>query len=162
MKKNIILLTIIPLFLGIGASVFAGEWNLPGIDLITRKERGADETRRFAEQPAYQAMAQARANRANKLDQMKEDDLDAYLAEKEKEYHTDRANAYLMENYGNEYSIDSQNKFYDGHELWQTESFKEDKTKIVVHHTADAVVLTGKSDVLNYMQKTYKYHAFTR
>lgn len=143
-------------------SVFASDWNLPGIDLITRAERGADETRRYAEQPAYQAMLAARENRAKELEKMKEEDFESYLEEKEKEYQRQRANDYLMERYGYDYELDEQNKFHDGHELRQTESFKKNKTKIVVHHTADNIVLTWDQDVLDYMYKTYKFHAFKR
>lgn len=141
---------------------FAGSRNLPGIDLVTRAEWWADETWRFAEQPAYQAMIAAREAWADELQQMKEDDFDAYLAEKDKEYKRQMANDYLMSNFEDEYSLDSQNKYYEGHELWQTESFKEDKSKIVIHHTADTATFGDKGDVIAYMHKTYKFHAFTR
>lgn len=141
---------------------FASDRDLKWIDLITRKERGANESRRYAEQPAYQAMLQARAAWNKKLETMKKKDRDAYLAEEEKSYHKEVANKYLMQNYGSDYSIDHQNKYYEWHKLRQTESFKKGKTKIIIHHTADIANFADKSDVLKYMQKTYKFHAFTR
>ncbi len=141
---------------------FAQDRNLPWIDLITRKERWADETRRYAEQPLYQSMLQSRTAWKQKLEDMKQHNFRAYLKEKEKSYHKELANEYLMSNYGDEYSIDSQNKLYQGHELRQTESFKNNKTKIIIHHTADATSFSNKSDVLHYLQKTYRFHAFTR
>jgi len=46
----------------------------------------------------------------------------------------------LIESYPNDIATDSENDEHDGNELLRVEEFKEDKTKIVIHHTAGSQV----------------------
>jgi len=145
------------------AFVMAEDRNLPGIDLISRAEWWADETMRYQEDYHYQAMLKAREEWSEEMDEMRDTDFEQYLKEQQKVYERQRANEYLMENFAEDFSIDEHNDYHNGNEVWTRESFHFDKIEMIVHHTATSYSgLNTKSKILDYLIKTYKFHAFKR
>jgi len=68
---------------------------------------------------------------------LKEADFNAYLDQRRTEYQTEVANNYLISNYPDEATVDSYNQYFSGNRLKWTESVKNKKTKLIVHHTAE-------------------------
>lgn len=161
MKK--ILLTVILLTYSVSLIAFAKDWDLPGIDLITREERGADETRRYEEQPRYQSILNYQKKEAEDLQKLKDTNYEAYKNKTRAAYESKMANQHLMEQFGEEFTIDEVNYYHDGHELWTPESIKHDKMKFIIHHTAvDNGEITDKEAAIEELRSIYQFHAFTR
>jgi len=144
-------------------SVFSKDWDLPGIDLITRSEWGADESLRYAVRPEYQAMLKAREEEKLRIKKLKEEDFEEYLKIQQKSYERKMANQYLIDNFADEYSFDEIREYYNGNELRTPEYINNNKTKIIIHHSAaDNSKIKTKADAIAYLKKTYKFHALTR
>jgi len=159
-KKIILFLAAFTLFGGVAF----GFGELRGIpNIVTREDRWADESRRYSEQTRYQSILDYQELQKKELAELKETDIEAYLEEKKTKYKMQLANEYLMDNFGKEYEIDYTNKYHEWNELRQTESFSQNKTKFIIHHTADEFSWKDtKDEILDYMQNTYKFHAFKR
>ncbi|HKL43815.1 MAG TPA: N-acetylmuramoyl-L-alanine amidase [Candidatus Absconditabacterales bacterium] len=139
--------------------LFASDRDLPGIEIISRAERGADETMRLESNAKFQGFLKSR----EKMEALKATDYDAYIQKYsgyiEKSYHSQMANDYLKQHYFDEIDLDWTNRDYNGDELRWPEYHKNNKTKIIVHHTAsDNSILKNKSDVLEYLSGVYRYH----
>ncbi|MFZ2151255.1 MAG: N-acetylmuramoyl-L-alanine amidase [Candidatus Absconditicoccaceae bacterium] len=140
---------------------FAVDWNLPGINIITRQQWGANESLRY-----YSGTVTTSGIQASKeayLNELKEVDFDAYLEKRRSEYQLEVANNYLISNYPNESTADKYNQYYSGKRLKWTESIKNTKTKLIVHHTAEnssGILTTGAA--IKKIQDIYKYHTVNR
>ncbi len=139
--------------------LFASDRDLPGIEIISRAERWADETMRLESNAKFQWFLKSR----EKMEALKATDYDAYIQKYsgyiEKSYHSQMANDYLKQHYFDEIDLDWTNRDYNWDELRWPEYHKNNKTKIIVHHTAsDNSILKNKSDVLEYLSWVYRYH----
>lgn len=144
------------------SSTFAADRNLPWITIIPRSQRWANEALR------YSSMSKTERDKINaqkneiKMNELRESDNDKYWAIKEEEYKVQAANEYLKEHYYSEIDLDWTKYESDGTYLSRPEYIKNNKTKIIVHHTAsDNTILKNKQDVLDYMSGVYRYHTIT-
>lgn len=140
---------------------FAADWNLSWINIITRQQWWANETIRFI--PWNPTSSWIQASKEAYLNELKEADFNAYLDQRRTEYQTEVANNYLISNYPDEATVDSYNQYFSGNRLKWTESVKNKKTKLIVHHTAEnsSWILTTW-DAIKKIQDIYKYHTLNR
>jgi len=163
MKKFLKISIIILTWIFISSFTFASDWNLPWITIISRAERWADESIRLASYSKWQSVLAYRASQAKKLEELKVSDpaayqkkLDADNAAAEKK---NLSNNYLKTNYSNDWYTDDSIKTYKWQALWWNQSYKYNKTKIIIHHSAsDNTTIKTKADAINYIQHVYKYH----
>ncbi len=137
------------------------------VDIIYREERGADDTLRLKSNSAFQEAINYKENYPKVLEMIKTIDFDLYTQLKAKEDWKEKKaniiNDYFKTNYGHEVGHDKVITKTNGQELYRPEQIKDNKTKIIIHHTAsnwDA--LKNTSDVKKYLQDTYTFHAHTR
>ncbi len=157
-----LILVMSGIFSAISSYASADDRNLPGIDIISREERGADETLRYAENASYARYIKDTSAYNARLNGNGVDRGGKFAARKRAAEINNRRRSVLIENYPNDIATDSENDEYNGHELLRAEEFKENKTKIVIHHTADAIALTSEAIAKKNVQDIYKYHAVTR
>ncbi|HRX63925.1 MAG TPA: N-acetylmuramoyl-L-alanine amidase [Candidatus Absconditabacterales bacterium] len=143
--------------------IYAADRNLPDIDIISRAERGVDETMRLESHERFQSILQYRENYKKEMEALKDIDFDTYYqkyqADQESSYQSKMANDYLKDNYFDEIDLDWTNYTYGGQDLWRPEYHKDNKTKIIVHHTAsDNSELKNKQDVIEYLSGVFYYH----
>lgn len=161
--------SLFALVLVFAGSVFAEQLNLPWIDVVTRQQWWADESIRLKAYKTYQQKEEENLEWLAKLEQMKAENTKEYQQYVKDQYEYETANNYMKENYGNEISVDDVNYYYwiesTGTMLSRPESFKFQKIKFIVHHTADSI----KSDPLwqevaekAEMKRIYRYHALTQ
>ncbi len=136
--------------------------DLPWVKIITREERGADESRRYADNSAYARYLKDSVSYRNRLNGNGVDRGGKYAARKRLAEINNKRRSLLIDNYPDDIATDSENDEVDGNELFRAEEFKEKKTKIVIHHTADAVKLTTPEIAEKNVQDIYKYHAHNR
>lgn len=135
---------------------FAWDWNLQWINIISRTQRGADESLRLS---PVKINTPTDTNKEQYINETKEVDSNAIISEYIKEV----ANNYLLAYYYNDVNIDSYNRYFGENSLRWTESIKNNKTKIIIHHTAkiSSGILT-KDDAIKEIQDIYKYHTVKR
>ena len=153
---------IFTFFLFLVSFSFANDWDLDGIDLISRGDRGADESWRYQSHDVFQNILVAEDTKVD-LDTLRDTDFEAYLRVKQKQYEREKANSYLMENYGDDFEIDSSVAYHEGNELRTKEYIHNKKIELIVHHTADKYSEYINTDEIKaYIQRTYKYHSLTK
>lgn len=160
MKKKIryILVTFIALSFSIWV-IFATNRNLPGITIINRAQWWADDSIRYSDMSKTDRDNINAIKSEEEMNKLKETDYSKYLSIKEQEYKSQMANDYLRSNYWNEIDLDWTKYESDGNYLRWPEYIKNNKTKIIVHHTAsDNTILRNKADVLDYLSGVYRYH----
>lgn len=163
MKNTIKYLIFFSIFVSQFWFLHAADRDLPSIDIISRKERWADEEMRLESNERFQSILQYRENYQKEMQELKESDFDAYYKkyqeEQEASYKSQMANDYLKENYLEEIDLDWTNYENQWDELRWPEYHHDDKNKILIHHTAsDNSILKSKSDVKNYLSWVYRYH----
>lgn len=144
---------------------FAVSRDLPWIDLITRAQWWANESRRYSSQKTFVSIEEKRAAYEKYLQELKETDFDKYIQEKQTDYKKQMINDYLYTNYTDEQQIDGKNTSYKGNNLWWTEYTKDNKSKLIVHHTAEdstALLTWGIEAVKEVIRNIYKYHTFSQ
>jgi len=157
-----IFLTLLISLLFISTS-FAKDRDLPWITIITREERWADETIRLTSYSKWQSVLAYRASQQKALEELRATNYSAYL---KKVAETDKANekknianAYLNKNFYNDMYTDRSNNQYNWQNLWRTEYHRNNKTKIIIHHTAWSNTWTmWVPDVKTILQWIYRYH----
>ena len=117
-------------------SVFANSRNLEGIDIISREDRGADESRRELQYDAYARYVKETAEYEKWLAGNGIDRGGKFAARKARAEVTAKRRAFLLENYPNDIETDRTIEYADGEELLRPVDIKRNKTKIVIHHTA--------------------------
>lgn len=143
---------------------FASEWNLPGIEIISRSERWADENIRYMDMTYAERKARLNSKTETEMKRLEETDVDEFFEKQKKgwqlEYEKLMRNDYLQTNFSNEQKIDKiiyQNWLNN---LSWPQSYHYIKNKIIVHHTAwDSSSFTGKESVISYLKDVYIYHA---
>jgi len=138
---------------------FANSRNLPGIKLITREEWGADSKYLFSDYKEYKVLIE---NQKKYLENLKKNKYKykKYLEKKAKEKTREK---YLLENYKNSVKADKVIKTLNWKDLWWDIAYKNNKTSIIIHHTAaDYNKFKTKEDIEKYLRWTYYYHAIKR
>ncbi|MDD3262515.1 MAG: N-acetylmuramoyl-L-alanine amidase [Candidatus Absconditabacteria bacterium] len=143
---------------------FASEWDLPGIEIISRKERGADESIRYTQMSYAERKARLNSKSEEEMKRLEEINPEEFF-EKQKEsrqteYERLMRNDYLQTNYSNEQKVDKVVYQNGLNYLKRPQSYHYEKNKIIVHHTAsDSSSFTGKESVTKYIKDVYIYHA---
>lgn len=142
---------------------FSADRDLPGIEIISRKQRWADESIRYTEMSIQDRRNINEIENQEEMEYLRENNPEKYREIKENEYKSQMANDYLKENYGQEIDLDWSNYESDWNYLLRPEYIHQNKTKIIVHHTAsDISNLKSKADVLDYLSGVYRYHTIER
>ncbi|MCX6824708.1 MAG: N-acetylmuramoyl-L-alanine amidase [candidate division SR1 bacterium] len=152
MYKKIIICAF--LLTGLSSFASAASWNLPGVTIITRAQWGANESLRYATQSKSQRDA---------IRQLQLDNESSQLSQPV--YQGQMATDFLLQTTPDEQVVDEYRELSNGNFLKWPESIHKNKSKIVIHHTADdnSVLLTGGTGAaIIEMQNIYKYHALTR
>lgn len=159
MKKIFILLFIIICI----SPAFASEWNLPGIEIISRKDRWADESIRYTKMSYAERKERLKTKTEEEMKRLEETDFDEFFEKQKAEYEQAMRNDYLQTNYTDEQKIDKVVYESDKNFLKRPQSYHYDKNKIIIHHTAgDTSTFTGKESVIAYLKDVYKFHTITR
>ena len=145
---------------------FAKDRDLPWITIISREERWADESMRLTSYSKWQSVLASRAANQKALEELRATNYSAYL---KKVAETDKANekknianAYLNKNFYNDMYTDWSNTLYNWQSIWRTEYHRNQKTKIIIHHTAsDNTTIKTQQDAIDYIKYVYKYHTLT-
>lgn len=158
--KKIIIWLMFILFI---APVFASEWNLPGIEIISRSERWADESIRYTQMSYAERKERLQSKSEEEMKRLEETDFDEFFEKQKSEYEKAMRNDYLQTNFSDEQTV---NKVV--YQIWKNylkwpQSYHYEKNKIIVHHTAwDTSSFTGKESIINYLKDVYKFHTITR
>ena len=135
---------------------------LPGVKILPRSARGADETWKYASNPIYQQYLEYLEQQDQKFQQLKTTNPALY-EQKLKAIEINKArNQYLLQNFSWEFKIDKVITGENGNELWTPRAYHYNKTKIVIHHTAWGEDIKTPDDAKAYIRNIYKFHALTR
>lgn len=157
MKKLVIMITI--LLSGLASSAFAADRSLPGITIITRAQRWANENIRFSNTPYAIRKANQKAKSEAELQELAESNYDQYLTKSQEANIANMRNDYLYSNYADEQSVDTTSFLYGMDYLSWPQSYHFNKNKIIIHHTAwDTSAFTGIESAKAYMREIYAYH----
>lgn len=145
---------IIGLFLfgGFWSFVSATSWNLPGVNVITRVQWGANESWRYS------------STSKTERDALRQQETDAEQLS-ETAYQGQMATDYLLEKTPTEQTVDEYREISSGNFLKWPESIHKNKSKIIIHHTADdnSSLFTGWTwAAIEEMQAIYKYHTLIK
>jgi len=146
-------------------TTFAKDRNLPGVKIITRAQRGVNESIRYSKEPAYKVKEWLANKTQQELDELQQSNTDAYLDRKRAAYETQMANDYLVSKYTSEQTVDEVRYEYLGNYLKRPESIHTNKAKIIIHHTAGdytSLFTGGTGAVGKYLLDVLKYHAITK
>ena len=150
----------------LNSKIFAADWNLPWITIISREERWANESIRLTSYSYWQSVSANIAAKNDAMNKLRETDYSAYLKKKAEEDKANEkkntANAYLNKNFYNDMYTDRANTLYNWESIWWTEYHRNKKTKIIIHHTAsDNTTIKTQQDAIDYIKYVYKYHTLT-
>jgi len=159
--KKIRIIAII--MLGSFSSVFAKDWSLPGITIVTREQRWANEAIRFSKMPYAERKAWLKTKNEEEMKRLEETNFDEFFAKQEADYVSQMRNDYLLWSYLDEQKLDSSVYDFGVNFLSRPQSYHYAKNKIIVHHTAgDTSSFTGKDSVIAYLKDIYTYHSIKR
>ena len=150
MKKTFLLIVLLLPF-------FSKAWELPGVEIIERSKRGADESLRFYEQ--YKEILEERKSDQKDLEELKEEDYEKY-----KEIIKDqKRDKYMEENYSERLQPDKVKDTYKENRLFRPEEYHLDKESIILHHTArDYNDFDDQNEVKEYINYVYHSHSVGR
>jgi len=101
-------------------------------------------------------------NREKFMEELRQSNPTRYREIREQQYQSQMANDYLKNNFSTEIDLDRVKYQSNGNNLFWPEYIKNNKTKIIIHHTAsDNTFLFTRQDVLDYLSGVYRYHAIT-
>ncbi len=142
------------MMIGCVSFVSAYSWNLPGVQIISREQWWANETRRYSSTSKTQR------------DALREQQKDTESNElSESVYQGQMATDYLLTTTPDEQIVDEYRESSNGNYLKWPESIHKDKSKIIIHHTADdysALLTWWTGAVYQEIQRIYKYHTLTK
>lgn len=142
---------------------FASEWNLPGIEIISRKDRWADESIRYTKMSYAERKARLKSKTEEEMKTLEETDFDEFFEKQKAEYEQTMRNDYLQSNFPEEQKVNDVVYQLGKNYLKWPQSYHYEKNKIIVHHTAgDTSSFTGKESVIAYLKDVYKFHTITR
>ncbi len=156
---------IVVLAMGMWSFVSAAVWNLSGVKIIPRAQWWANETRRYAPESKIERDKVRQQQKEAELNQLMENDSEKFFNTLEQQYQWQFATDYLLETTPEEQVVDEYREKSNGNYLKWPESIHKQKSKIIIHHTADdfTVLLTWGTDaVIKQLQDIYKYHTLTR
>lgn len=133
-------------------------WELPGIEIVTREERWADETWRHADSGWFDRFKQNNEAYQNRLDGDVMDPYGTFAARHTREITKQKQRSYMINNFPDEYVADETVEEENGEELWWPISLKEERTKIMIHHTATDGQHASQQEVIDSLQYIYKLH----
>lgn len=134
--------------------VSASEWVLPGVVIISRAQWWANENWRYSPTSKTERDALRQQEFENWSGQLS---ITAYQGQ--------IATEYLLEITPKEQTVDEYRESSNGNFLKRPESIHKNKSKIIIHHTADddtALLTWWKDAVIKQLQDIYKYHALTK
>lgn len=141
----------------------ANSRNLSGVTIITRQQRGADETRRYANHPRFVAMRKANEENRQRLQELKITNPAKWQEEIQASIENQLANDYMLINHAQKIAVDNVISTHNGNNLHRAQSYKNNKIQIVVHHTVnDYTELKSTGDVENLLRGIYEFHTLTR
>jgi post-segregation antitoxin (ccd killing protein) len=147
---------------------------LPGITLITRSERGADESIRLLSKSKSQIAAENAEKDKARLLNLKATNPTAYQAELKKRETAQATaeknakisaerNAFMKKNFPNDWTYDQTNDKMGEYRLLYPDQIKNTKTKLIVHHTAmEYNTARTEPEIRASLQRIYKYHTIDR
>lgn len=150
-------------------STLAADRDLPGITIISRAQWGANESLRYSNLSKTERDKISQQNKDAQL-QLLRDSQGEWLESKlrdtlQQTYQLQLANDYLIATYPNEQSTDELRESVNGKFLKWPEGIHNNKTKIVIHHTASDYtslltwwIVAAKKQI----QDIYKYHTITK
>lgn len=142
---------------------FASEWNLPGIEIISRSERWANETMRYMNMSYAERKERLKTKTEEEMKRLEETDFDEFFEKQKAEYEKEMRNDYLQTKFPDEQKVDAVVYQNGTNYLSWPQSYHYAKNKIIVHHTAgDTSSFTGKESVITYLKDVYKFHTITR
>lgn len=127
---------------------------LEGVAYIKRKDRWADETWRLTARTEYQKILAAQ----KQFEGTEEEEPT------ESELRNETATDYVLKMFAGEFTMDRISKWNVANPLWWPQQYRVQKTKILVHHTADnnKSLPSTIAQEKEYMKNLYRYHAFSR
>ncbi|MCX6822972.1 MAG: N-acetylmuramoyl-L-alanine amidase [candidate division SR1 bacterium] len=150
-------------------STMAADRSLPGITIITRAQWGANESLRYSTLSKTQRDKISQQQADTQLQLLRDsqgEGVDSKLWDTlQQTYELQLANDYLITQFPTEQSVDEVRESANGKFLKWPETIHNNKTKIVIHHTAEdySRLLTGGiSAVKTTIQNIYKYHTITK
>lgn len=144
--------------------VSADMWNLPGVKIISREQRWANEAWRYSTQSKTDRDAIRAEQKEAEMNQLLETDTDRYLYLQRQSYEANTATEYLIERTPTEQTVEEYREESNGNYLKWPESIHKDKSKIIIHHTAGDYtdLLTWWTwAAIEQLQDIYKYHTLT-
>jgi len=145
------------------SSVFASDRDLPGINIVSRSERWADESIRYTEMSYADRKARQESKTEEEMKILEETNFDEFFAKQKEWYEKDMRNEYLNNNYPDEQKVDKVVYQVWSNYLSWPQVYHYEKSKIIVHHTAsETYSFTGKDSVIWYLKDVYKFHAIKR
>jgi len=138
-----------------------------GVDIVYRAQWWADESRRMEKHPTFQSILQNQKQKQAAMEELKKTDFAARQKIQQESYEAQKINAtadaYLLNNFGTEFSIQQTTSQLRWHNLRRAQTYHFDKKQIIVHHTAGEFEdnLTTQ-DELQIVNDIYKFHTFTR
>ncbi len=137
---------------GFCSLVSAASRNLPGVTIVTRAQWWANESRRYS--PTSKTERNAILQQQTDAEQLTQ------IA-----YQGQMATDYLLETTPDEQVVNEYRESENGNFFKRPESIHTNKSKIIIHHTADdytALLTWGTWAAIQEMQAIYKYHALTK
>lgn len=146
---------------------FAESRNLPGVTIITRAERWADESMGFSDHPSFVALKQEWEKSALKYELLKLTDPKLYQKKEDEKAlakkKNDIRNNFLNTNYWWKFRNDKVITKIDERDLRRNRKYNYQKTEIIIHHTVtNTSALTTLEKVKAELRNIHKYHALTR
>lgn len=158
-------LITIGMFVGCISFVSAYSRNLPGVTIITRAQWGANESWRYASESKTERDAIRAAKEEAEMDKLLETDMDKYLELQRQDYEGQAATDYLISVTPAEQTVEEYRESSNGNYLKRPESIHKNKSKIIIHHTADdntSLFTWWTGAVIKQLQDIYKYHTLTK
>jgi hypothetical protein len=157
--KKVLIAVLVSVQIGIGSYVSAREWELPGVDIITREERWADESWKRADSGFFNWAIADNANYEAWLEGIGVDRGGKFAARKASNEIKEKRKEFFLANYPDDRNVDDEILSEDGHDLRWAQGIKEHKTKLIIHHTAGSQKYTTPEEALSGVHDIYKYHA---
>jgi len=139
--------------MGFSSFASAASWNLPWVTIVTRAQWWANEHRRYS------------TTSKTERDALREQETEETEQLSQAAYQWQVATNYLLEITPTEQTLDEYRESSNGNFLKWPEGIHINKTKIIIHHTADdgsALLTWWTWAAIQQLQDIYKYHTLTK
>jgi len=148
---------------GWAVSASSAVWWLEWVHVLSRRERGADETWRYADSGFYDRALEQNRLYQDRLAWRGIDRWWRFAARKAAAEVNDQRNTVMLQLYAQDSTIDSVVTEEDWRLLMWPLRYHHAKDKIVIHHTASSTAtMRTKADYMSGVQNIYKFHAHSR